>query len=438
MFCFTRIQAIIITPTASGNLTVSSRLATLDDVILTRYQAYPLASQNDSIPIRAPDTGLTPAVALISGPSAVPSCGVVALHGFASGAVGYRSPLYHWAVATEDGETRSLSTLQTAAASQSPMSRTIQLDSSLFVLGVEYYVHLVITNSLNVVSRPARHLLRRTSLASPVSIRIQGAPEDTVAADESALFSAEITAASCASVTSSLTTWQLWRQGDSSIGELDQLVLSSAASSSNSFLVPSQQLVANQRYYVLASANVAYSAPAAGQVIISARRNVTATPGLLQVVIRGGQGSVSSSNGFTLTALTVQSRVAATAGAFSAPSYQWLCLDNAMDVVCQDSPHVGSLQLPSSPRLQIPGGVLAAGRLYTFTVQVASGSYSASASVQVHTEAATAPVIRVQSGIVPQPIASRKITLHAWVTSSQPNVTISWQSVSGLGKSNYK
>ena len=410
-------DAVIITPHATGNITLNSRLATVDGVVNTRAQSFPDASRGDVITVTSSAPLVRP-TASISGPIDVPSCGAVSLQGYAMGAVGYRAPRYVWTVAVQDGETAQLVRLQDSAALQSPAMQQLELDSSLFELAVDYYVHLTVVNSLGTVSLPARHLLRRTASAPAVSVRISGPPAESLT-EGSKLFYSETTPASCASVSNSTVSWDLWQVSDTP-GEGNRLVQNG---SSTTFLA---ELTGSRRYILETTSAVSYMlSGVAMHGTYSARKSINVLNAELRVVIRGTR-TVTTTDGFSLTALLVHD-----AQNLAAATYQWLCLDGT--ILCEDSPNVVSFQLSRSSVQLVPANTLQPGRAYTFIVKVVAGSRTANGTIDVEAASTRVPDITVLSDIVPAPVSSDKIVINAWVTSSRSIVSMMWESVAGTG-----
>ena len=427
-------QAVVVTLSSAGSVSLASRLHTVDNSIRARSQAHPRASVGDQIVVTAPFREAPSATASIVGPAEVPRCGSIVVRGYATGSVGYRSVLYQWSVATEDAETPGFSALQQMASAQSPLSSTLSLNASFFQPDVRYYVHLTVVNALDMPSSPARHpVLKPNVSSSEVDVRITGPPElSLTAAADSVVLGTQLWHSACTVVTKSNTLWQLWRLSGNNL--VPDTLVSSSSQPLSTFLLSTSSIGTGQ-FSAVATSTVWYNTKT-GSVSVNtvATKAVSVRQSDLAVVIQGGDRDVSSQEDISLSAVLLAQREGEQ---FTSPQYRWQCVDG-QGIACESSRGVNApLPLPASAHLSIPAGKLSPNQLYKFSVTVRAGDRSSASATSLIKTHATQPGtrIRVLSSQVPVVYAGQKVALRAWITtSSQLPLNVTWTSIGGAGK----
>ncbi|XP_065192145.1 uncharacterized protein LOC135823227 isoform X2 [Sycon ciliatum] len=426
-------QAVVVTLSSAGSVSLASRLHTVDNSIRARSQAHPRASVGDQIVVTAPFREAPSATASIVGPAEVPRCGSIVVRGYATGSVGYRSVLYQWSVATEDAETPGFSALQQMASAQSPLSSTLSLNASFFQPDVRYYVHLTVVNALDMPSSPARHpVLKPNVSSSEVDVRITGPPElSLTAAADSVVLGTQLWHSACTVVTKSNTLWQLWRLSGNNL--VPDTLVSSSSQPLSTFLLSTSSIGTGQ-FSAVATSTVWYNTKT-GSVSVNtvATKAVSVRQSDLAVVIQGGDRDVSSQEDISLSAVLLAQREGEQ---FTSPQYRWQCVDG-QGIACESSRGVNApLPLPASAHLSIPAGKLSPNQLYKFSVTVRAGDRSSASATSLIKTHATQPGtrIRVLSSQVPVVYAGQKVALRAWITtSSQLPLNVTWTSIGGAG-----
>ena len=418
-----RQDALAVRLSPSADITTNSVISFRAGAIATRGEAYSYnLSDSDSFPVDS-SLGSIPPVAIIDGPHAIPPCGDVSFTGLHSLNPGYGGISYHWSVLTVDSTVSQYHTILSYLDSLEEDDDSISLSSNWFVSGVQYYLQLVVVNSVGDQSTPSIVPLMKAE--GPVirpQVYLLGQDEREVRPGESLTLEAAIFSPNCPSSEPLQLSfsWQLYQLIDERRGTLSIIDLSPLPSSSRilylppSFLSPSSYLIS----LTVRDSTTAYSDTANVSI------NVTATEP--QAIIHGGDRTISASRTLVLDARWSVYDV------MTMPRFSWSCNVIGPGKPCYSHSVTTPtpINIPASDLVLIPGSDLEPGLDYNFTVTLSQAdSIQSYSSVAISITSATPPIVELVRVGRGGEVTSREVVIRGLVYSEAPVTSVSWESV---------
>ena len=403
-------KAVVVLLGSTATVSPGSVVTVKDDVIWTLGETFSYNATNASAMVSSLAQKLIP-VSVIQASNVVPACGHYTADGLLSYNSGYRDLEYIWGLATEDSSTPHFLQLQRHLASFGRFSATIALNSKLFVVGVQYYLELQVSNVVGETSNLTRVPLTKAEADAPV-VSIMGLSEQMLEVSKMAVFKGNVRLSECSNASTLSFLWRILIP--STQRGVDDQVIDLEESERATFVIPPHTLQPGIRYDLL----LTVSSENASSTASTAVRTVVAP---IRAVILGGNRTVSRNSTFTLDASHsidfAESRVNA--------EFEWICLRR--HTVCYDDhdPHRRPINIPREESVDIDASRFAAGKTYVFTVVVRKDGRSDSTAVEITISNFTVPVVTiwpVHRFISPH----EKLSIRATVLSYLPVVITNW------------
>ena len=415
-------REVHVTLPTSAMVQVNSPIRFKSGVVRTRYQRY--SFEIPDMPILVSSERRP--VAVLTGPTSIPSCGEVVFSAEESLHPGYRGFQYHWALYTNNASIPNFYSLVSMLKSLSPTSTTISLPNGLFLSSTRYHLQVSVTNSAGLTDRASLVLTKESSAS--LQIAIPGPVQYTLEPGQSLQLESDVITNDCASLNGALTIeWQLQRVVDTRrmILQNQQLPTGYPTSTSSLFL-PSSSLATSSTYIVTLTVQNA-------QPQLTATRQITITVlnNSLVARVHGGNRTISADRTILLDA-----RTSSIISSLSSPAvFVWQCSVGQSGTPCYNTTHSTptAIALPQASVISLPASNLDVGSTYTFSLLLRQGTFSSRTSVLVEvTPSANSPItveILTPSSVV---IASEEVTIEALVWSQLP-ITAQWESINRIG-----
>lgn len=417
-----RQDEVVVSLPPSAMVDITSPVSLRDGAIVTREETFSFAlSGMDTFSV---DSGLSfiPPVAVINGPHSIPPCGSVEFTGSHSLNPGYRGMTYLWSVLTVDSRTQHFSNITRYLDTLTAATDSISLETSWFVLGVEYYLQLVVVNSIGLQSMPDTVWLVREEGEPLPQVFVRGMEEREVQSDESVFLESGVFIPDCVVAEYQFEfLWQLFEVTDERRGTMSAVDISSLPTLSPILLLPSSLLTPGSTYIAMVTAS--NTAASFSETINMA---ITVATTNLQAHIHGGDRSVSQSRTLVLDARSSTYNLNS-----PPPSFSWGCSVVSTGQPCYNVSEATPtpLVIPAADVVSIPGSNMESGLEYNFTVSLfQSGVGRSQFSTVIEVVSATPPIVEVTSG-EGEWVTSREVVLRGLVYSGSPVTSVTWESV---------
>ena len=420
-------QQLVISLPQTATVKVTSVIAFINDVVITRHELYSYGISSMTFTIHPERNTISP-VAVLNGPRSIPFCGRFSFSGIDSQYPGYGSFEYHWSIHVQDSSTGNYSQIVNQLDSFGLTAPVITLTSDLFLPDIEYYLQLYVVNSIGLQSETESILLLKETEPRPFVV-ILGMQTKQLNPGEDLIIQSVVVPSQCDHVTQAEYTyiWTLTKIIDQRRNLLSNVDLSNIQTQSPEIVIPSSYLEHNSSYTVsLQVTAVSQSSPT------QALLRVSVLPLLLQARVNGGNRTVSLSREIVLDA-----RSSSQNPSLSSATFIWSCKVEGSLEACYNSTLTGlipvPISLPGSDYITFPASDLEPERTYVFTVQLQQEGALSGASVSVEIVSSRPPIVEINN---PESVvhSTEPIYLEGLVYSSVPVETVYWESLSLLGE----
>ncbi len=423
-----RQDSITVALPTTARVRVRSPVTFRDGAIETRRVAYSFSITNLTVEV-SPDS--TAPLAVINGPNSIPFCGDVSFSGSHSQHPGYSGFEFYWSVLVRESSTENYTEISRYLNSLGTDSRTVSLNSDLFLGGVEYYLQLYVINSVGLRSKTES--VRLFKDASPrLQIDILGSSNRSIVFGEQLLVSSSVQGPLCGEEGQGVLNfrWELVRVVDERRNITVSEDISNIKTSLHHVTIPAERFAENGNYIL--SLTLTSSALPGG--VARAEINVRVFPFPLRVRIHGGNRTISNESELVLDARnSTYSSEAATP-----PTFTWMCrVVDSVDA-CYNQTIMGvdipiPILVPNSDFVTFPSSTLASGQSYVFTLRLEQGGAVAMGTVVLRVVESEVPVVEVSSPLSELSL-SAEVTLSGHVFSRLPLRGARWESVQLEGK----
>ena len=425
----TRQDTIVVHLSPSSQVTVNSTISFRSGTMATKGQIYSYTiSDMESFPVVESGLSSISPVAVIDGPHSIPTCGNFSYTGINSYNPGYGGMSYHWSILTVDSMISQYQSLLDYLDSLDDDTETILLSSSWFVSDVQYYLELVVINSVGVESAPDIISLMMTEEEDVPQVFITGLDEREIRESESVILEAVVFTPTC-SISHQLSfNWQLYKLTDERRGSLSVIDLSSLPVTTPLLYLPPFFLDPSSQYTISLSMNQ-INLPHVEVVNITVY--VAATE--LEAVIHGGHRTVSVNRTVVLDARSsVYDR-----DSLTTPIFSWSCNVIGSGEPCYNHSEAKPtpIIIPKSDVVYIPGSELVRGFSYNFTLELSHSSSikSSYSSVTISITDSMAPIVEIITGAHDE-LYSHEVVVRGLVYSTTQLDSIMWESLSILSQ----
>ena len=420
-------EELVVRLPPSAVVTVRSQVSFRGGAIATRGQTYSYSiSELDSFSINSSLSSVPP-VAIINGPHSIPTCGDVEFTGIHSLNPGFGGMAYLWSVLTEDSTIPQYHDIISYLDSLDDNHVTISLTSSWFVSGMQYYLELVVVNSLGLESAPAVVPLMRDEGDARPQVFVLGQQVREIREGESVVIEANVFTPHCSLQSYQFEfEWQLYQITDKRRGILSMISLSSLPSSSPILYLPPSILSPSSSF--LASLTVTDPSALFTEIV---NVSISVSPRETRAIVHGGD-RVHSINRI----LVLDARESTYNPSLAPPTFTWSCNVIGSGGPCynQTIATPTPIIIPSSDLISIPGSDLVQGLTYNFTVTVSqTDSIESSSSVAILVTNTTPPIVEVIRGDIGY-VTSQEVVIRGLVYSSAPVTSVVWETIDTGGK----
>ena len=420
-------EKLVVRLPSSAQVTIHSQVSFRDGAIATRGQMYSYSiSELDSFSINF-SLDSVPPVAIINGPHSIPTCGDVEFTGIHSLNPGFGGMSYLWSVLTEDSTIPQYHDIIRYLDTLDDNQVTISLTSSWFVNEVQYYLRLVVVNSVGLESPPAVVPLVRDERDTRPQVFVLGHQVREITEGESVVIEADVFIPHCSLQSYQFDfEWQLYQITDERRGILSMISLSSLPSSSPILYLPHTILSHSSSF--LASLTVTDPSMLYSETI---NVSISVSPREPRAIVHGGDRVHSVSR-----TLVLDARESMYNPSLAPPTFTWSCNVIGSGGPCynQTIATPTPIIIPSSDLVSIPGSDLVQGLNYNFTVTVSqTDSIKSSYSVAILITNATPPIVEVIRGEIGD-VTSQKVVIQGLIYSSTPVTSVVWETVDIGGK----
>jgi protocadherin Fat 4 len=407
---YERISVIVLLGSAA-TISPGSALTVKNDTVWTLGETYSHNATDVWGMVSSPKHRLIP-VSVIQGSDVVPACGNYTANGLLSYNAGYRDLEYLWAMATEDSDTQYFTELQQQLASFGRSASAIELESRLFVMGIQYYLELQVTNVLGETSSISRLPLTKVGVDAPI-ISIRGHSEQLLEVSKMAVFYADAKISDCGSAWSLSYSWRMFipavQRGT------DDTVISLERNERSVLVIPPHTLQPDVRHHLQVDV---YSGNGSSTASVTVRTVIAP----IKAVIVGGNRTVSRNSTFILDA----SQSVDYAESPEDAKFQWECLWR--QTVCFDvtDPLRRAVDILHEGVIEVDASRLAVGEKYLFTVTLRKGDRSDTATVEIVISDVIVPIVIIwpmYDSISPD----KSVQIRATVFSSLPVIDTTWE-----------
>ena len=418
-----RQESVTVDLPRNATVYVGSPISFRDGVLKTRGPIYSFTVSNITVLVDSDRNAIQP-IAVLNGPSSIPSCGKVTFSGIDSLYSGYGSFEYRWSILVEDSSIENFADILDYLDTLDSSPSEITLNSALFLSDVEYYLQLSVVSSVGLQSKVQNLLLFKESSPSPL-IRVVGPSQRQLTVGEDLIVQSYVTNPDCFTPIGSFEfNWQLIRIVDERRNVTREEDLSSVHILSSEIIIPSHLLQQGMSYIMMLSVT------AEGLGSSKSAINVTVLPPTTQAVIIGGNRTIASNRDVVLDA-----RNSTIDPSIAEARFVWSCEVNASFDACynqssaQNSSNPVPIHIPESRFVTIPGSDLVAGQTYVFELALQQGSYQSTASVVIELISELTLIVEILSPNS-ELLTSHEILLSGLVYSTQPVYQVFWESVS--------
>ena len=403
----------------NATVRVSSPITFRDGIILTQGQLYSYAVSSLTVYYVDTELNAIPPIAVLNGPTSIPSCGMADFTAIYSLYPGYGSFEYQWSVFVVNSSISNFSNIVQYLNDLSTESASISLDSSLFLPEVEYYLELHVINSIGVRSEPVTILLLKD--ADPfLQLFLVGSSIREIFPGEDLLVESHVTAPEChEQIGNAEYNWQLFRITDARQLLLMEEDLSSVPTESSDIFIDAEYFTQNTTYILRLTVS------ADGGTAVSTNTTVTILPLSIQAVIHGGNRTVSQNRTMVLDA-----RSSILDPMLTEAAYEWSCNVVGSFEPCynQSESFPTPIVIPKTDNVTISASHLEPGRAYNITLALTQGTQISYAFTVIQIIATRPPIVEILP-IATNVVSSRQIRLEGLVYSALPTSSVNWESL---------
>jgi hypothetical protein len=408
----------------SASVRVQSPITFKNAAIQTRGVLYSFSITNLTVTI-SPNS--VQPLAVIDGPDSIPFCGEVSFSALHSQFAGYSGLEYNWAILVPDSTIPGYLEISQYLDGLGRDVSEITIDSTNFMVNVEYSVQLEVVNSVGLRSQTASIHLRK-DLQPELKVVLFGATERSIAFGESLVVNSLILAPSCIDQGTLQFSWGMFRVTDERRGVTVAQDISDIKAGSQQITVPAPYFQENARYNLHLAVTLASNMGGA-----QADLRVNVLPSSLMVRIHGGNRTISTGSNVVLDA-----RNSTYSSVTSPATFTWICtvigsLDACYNQTDQSTDIPTPISLPRDSFISFPDSALDPGNSYHFTLLLEQEGVTAEGVVVVGVVTSLAPMVEV-SALTSAVLHSEEVTLSGFVFSETPLQRVSWELVQREGE----
>jgi len=407
-------QIVILLP-SDAQLTRFTPIEFKDDTIRASGQLYSRNITNYSVNAE----GGTKPVAIIEGPDSIPSCGTVIFTGRQSMYSGYGGFRYAWSISVLDSTTTGFSEIQNYLDGLTPQTDAIALNTAHFVSNLEYFVQLIVTNSIGLVSNTTRRRLIKQELPVP-QVQLVGNKRNRLQCGTSILLQVEVNNLLCGSLSGAIGyEWSLFEVEKSKRMTPISQDTSSLKTNSPIFYIPSSTLQCNYTYFAIVTATI-------GSASSSNNFTIDVQPVALKAHIFGGNRTVARHRSLILDA--TRSVIVPEAGPVI---YTWSCINANTGEPCYDSTigNTSIISFDGTDYINIPANLFAVATTYLIQLTMMQGTSISIETVLIQFVDLTPPIVEIVVPVNEAFVVTDRIILEGLVFSIQPTRRVIWQCI---------
>ena len=401
----------------NASIKVGSSLLFLNSAVVTSGHQYSYAV-SDKLLV---GDSIRP-VAVLNGPSSIPPCGSVMYSAIDSLYPGYGSLEYRWSIYTQDSMTDSFDKVIDYLDSLSRFESVIALNTTYFISGIDYYLEIVVANSIGLVSKPISLQLSKDSTPQ-IHVYIQGSTYREIYESEDLLVQSNVMLPDCGDPIGQVDfKWDVVQIVEPRQPLLSRVDFSGVDRTSADIFIPANNWVQNTRYNLILTVRADDNTIAVAQLLVSI------LPTTIEARIHGGDRTVTQNR-----TLILDARSSIENANLQSTMYTWSCSVIGSFEPCynQSESRLIPVIIPQSSFVSIPSQLLIPNQSYNFTLVLSQGLQRAQASVVVDIvppAPARPPIVEILP-FLSVDVSSRPVTIEALVYSSEMIESVSWNTL---------
>ena len=418
-----RQQGITVSLPLSADVRVGSPITFESGTVETNGSEFSFAVASTTAAAVVSDHNAVQPVAVIDGPSSIPSCGEFTFSAIHSLFPGYKDFEYQWSILVEDvSMVNNFDLILSYLDSLKTDADSITLDSIHFQTNVVYYLQLSVMNSAGVQSEVESLRLTKEAMVQP-QLHILGSKERQIYHGEDLTLQALVHLPECFNSIGQDVfeyTWQLTNIVDQRRSILVEENISIIRTLSSLVTFPSHLFEQNTSYTIELSATVNGQRTSADQVALQ-----VLSTGVAALIV-GGNRTVAQHR-----MIVLDGRNSSINSLLAPPKFTWACDVIGSQDACYNQSNSSfpvPILIPNADFVTIPATDLEPGRFYQFSLTLRQGDTISKSSIVIETIQSSAPIVEITNdkSIV---LSTEEVWLEGVVYSALPLEHVYWESV---------
>ena len=417
-----RQRGLTISLPANANVIINSPIIFEYGAIETNGTQFSFAIPNTTVHVVSDHNAVRP-IAIIDGPSSIPSCGEFTFSAVHSQFPGYKDFEYEWSIYVEDASiVNNFNLILDYLDSLGTSANLITLDSTHFLPNVAYYMQLFVVNSAGVRSEIKTLNLTKDTSAQP-RLHILGSEELQIYYGEDITLQAQVFLPECFNSIGQNTfeySWRLMKIVDQQRNTQVEESLATLHTLSPLVVFPSHLFEQSTSYIIQLTATVNGRTTNTGKVALQ-----VLSPDVAAVIVGGNRTVVQH------RVIVLDARNSTISPSLPAPKYTWACDVIGSQDACYNQSNSSfpvPIRIPNVDFVTIPAANLVPGQFYQFTLTIEQGAVISKSSIIVETTQISAPIVEIinDNDII---LSTQEVWFKGVVYSSLPLERAYWESL---------